>query len=45
MFVLGPPKLTPVQELGGDQRHLTEVGRQAGKGRKPNVVDGVHEVT
>ena len=42
---MGPPKLTPIQELGSDQRHLTEVGRQAGKGRKPKVEDGVHEVT
>ena len=34
VFVLGPPKLTPVQELGGDQRHLTEVAGREGKEAK-----------
>lgn len=37
------PKLTLVQELRGEQRHVREAGREAGKGRKPNVGGRVQE--
>ena len=41
MSGLGLLKLTPVQELVGDQGHMRAAASEAGKGRKPNMGAGL----